>query len=157
MTRYFIEKAECGIIEGGMACGPISGNIVVTIQFKDDSKTQWLSLVEVDGIPNVYLSDKDVHKDLVAEDFNNIEFDKYLNDHYIFNFNGIDLDVDYYSTFESIATDPENPAVPLIRYLITLVRCDMDSVEKLIQMASGRYVDELDIPISDVEKDFMDD
>lgn len=157
MTRYFIETAKCGITNGGMACGPVSGNVVVTVQFKDDSKTQWISLVEVGGIPNVYLSDKDIHEDLVAEDFDNEEFNQYMEDHFISEFDGIEFDADYSTTFESIAEDPENPAVPLIRYLITLVRCDMDDVDDLIQMASGKYADELDIPASDVEEDFMED
>ena len=157
MKRYFIETAKCGITEGGMACGPVSGNVVVTVQFKEGSTTQWLSLVEVDGIPNVYLSDKDIHDALVAEDFDDEEFTAYMDEHYINEFDGIAFDADYSTTFESIADDPENPAAPLIRYLITLVRCDMDDVEGLVQMASGKYADELDIPASDVEEEFMDE
>ena len=70
---------------------------------------------------------------------------------------GIKFDGDYSTTFESIADDPKNPAIPLVRYLITLVRCDMDDVENLIQMASGKYADQLDIPVSDVEEEFMDE
>ena len=151
MARYFIETAKCGITDGSIACGPVSGNVVVTVQFKDESKTQWISLVEVDGIPIVYLSDKDIHEDLVAEDFDNEEFNQYMEDHLISEFDGIEFDADYSTTLESIAEDPENPAVPLIRYLITLARCDMDEVDDLIQMASGKYADELDIPASDVE------
>jgi len=157
MKRYFIETAKCGITEGGMACGPISGNVVVTVQFKEGSTTQWLSLVEVEGIPNVYLSDKDIHEALVAKDFDDEEFTEYMDEHFISDFNGIDFDADYSTTFESIADDPENPAIPLIRYLITLVRCDMDEVDDLIQMATGKYADELDIPESDVEEEFMDE
>ena len=156
MKRFLIETAKCGITEGGMACGAVSGNVVVTVQFKEGSKTQWLSLVEVEGIPNVYLSDKDIHEDLVAEDFDDEEFTEYMEDHYINEFEGIEFDSDYSTTFESIADDPENPAVPLVRYLITLVRCDMDEVEDLILMASGKYADEINIPASDVEEEFMD-
>ena len=131
--------------------------MVVTVQFKEGSKTQWLSLVEAQGIPNVYLSDKDVHEALVAEAFDDEEFTQYMNEHFIGEFNGIEFDDDYSTTFESIAEDPENPAVPLIRYLIALVRCDMDTVEDLIRMASGKYADEIDIPVSDVEKEFMEE
>ena len=75
----------------------------------------------------------------------------------IHEFDGIAFDDQYSTTFESMAEDPENPAVPLIRYLIALVRCGMDEVEDLIQMASGKYADELDIPASDVEEDYMDE
>ena len=157
MKRYFIETAKCGITEGGMACGPVPGNVVVTVQFKEGSTVQWLSLVEFDGIPNVYLSDKDIYEDLVAEDLDDEKFTEYMNENFIQEFNGIKFDDDYSTTFESIADDPKNPAIPLVRYLIALVRCDMDDVENLIQMASGKYADQLDIPVSDVEEEFMDE
>ena len=148
---------KCGITEGGMACGPVPGNVVVTVQFKEGSTVQWLSLVEFDGIPNVYLSDKDIYEDLMAEDFDDEKFTEYLHEHFIQDFNGIKFEDDYSTTFESIADDPKNPAIPLVRYLIALVRCDMDDVENLIQMASGKYADQLDIPVSDVEEEFMDE
>ncbi len=157
MKRYFIEEAKRGITEGGIACGPVSEHVVVTVKFKKDSTTQWISLVEVEGIPNVYLSDKDIHEELVAEDFDDEEFAEYMEEHFISEFNGIEFDVYYSTTFEDIAADPENPAIPLIRYLISLTRCDMDDVEGLVEMASGKYADELDIPASDVEEEFLDE
>ena len=157
MSRYFIENAKCGVTEGGMGCGPISGNVVATIQFKEGNATQWLSLVEVEGIPNVYLTEKDVFEDLVAEDFEDTEFIEYMQEHYIDEFEGIEFDDDYSSTFESITECPENPAVPLIRFLIALIRCEMDEVNELIELATGRYVDEIDIPVSDVEEEWIDE
>lgn len=157
MKRYFIETAKYDIAEDDIACVSTLRTVVATVQFKEGSTTQWLSLVEVDGIPNVYLTDKDIHEAQVAEDFHDEEFIEYAAAHYITEFNGIDFDADYSTTFESIADDPENLAAPLIRYLIALVRCDIDEVDDLIQMASGKYADELDIPASDVEEEFMDE
>ena len=157
MKRYFIEDAKCGITEGGMACGPIGGNVVVTVQFKDEEKTQWLSLVEVQGIPNCFLFDKDVHDELVKEDFDDEEFTNYMNEHEINEFNGIEFNGDYSDAFNCFEEDPENPAIPLVKYLITLVRCDMDDVEGLISMARGRYADELDIPASDLEEEYFEE
>lgn len=154
MKRYFIETAKVDIVED---CGIVPGSVVVTVQFKEGSTTQWLGLVEVEGIPNVYLTDKDIHEAQVAVDFDDKERTSYIAEHYINEFDGIAFDEDYSTTFESIADDPENPAAPLIRYLIALVRCDMDEVDDLIQMASGKYADELDIPASDVEEEFMDE
>ena len=109
MKRYFIEEAKCGITKGGMACGPVSGHVVVTIKFKDDARDQWLSLVEVEGIPNVYLLDKDIHKALVAEDFDD-EFIEYLDAHFIDEFEGITFDDSYFTTLADIAENPDNPA-----------------------------------------------
>ncbi len=157
MKRYIIEDAKCGITEGGMACGPVDGNVVVTIQFKEEDKTQWLSLVEVMGIPNIFLFDRDVHDELVKEDFDDEDFTNYMNDHAIDEFNGIEFNGDYSDAFSCFAEDPENPAIPLIRYLITLVRCDMDDVDRLISMAKGKYADALDIPASDLEIDFFEE
>ena len=157
MKRYIIEEAKCGITEGGIACGPVDGSVVATVRFKDEGESKWISLVEAQGIPNVYLSDKDIHEDLVKEDFENDEFTAYMEEHYINEFNGIEFGTDYSDTFESISNDPENPAVPLIKYLIALVRCDMEEVDGIISMATGKYADELEIPVSDVEEDFLDE
>ena len=157
MKRYIIEDAKCGIPEGGVACGPADGNVVATVRFRDGGKSRWISLVDVEGIPNVYLSDRDMHEELVKEDLENAEFTAYREEHFIGEFGGIVLGPDYADTFESIAEDPENPAVPLIRYLIALVRCDEDEVDDLIAGAAGRYADELEIPVSDVEEDFLEE
>lgn len=158
MKRYFIEEAKCGITEGGMSCGPVSGNVVVTVKFKEGSKTQWISLVEVDGIPNVYLSDKDVHDSLVAEDIDDEEFTQYMSDHYVSKFNGLDVGAEYDDWFDSIEEDPENPAVQLIRYLLALTWCKPGEPEaELIKMARGKYADELDIPESAVEDVYSED
>ena len=157
IKRYFIEEAKCGITDGGMACGPVSGNVVATVRFNDGTASQWLNLVEVDGIPNVCLSDRDIYDDLLAEDYEDEAFTAYVNNHLIQHWNGIDFDFSYSTTLESMASDPENPAVPLIRYLLALVRCSMDDTEALIATAAGKYEDELDIPLSDIEEDFMDE
>lgn len=58
MKRYFIETVKCDVMTGGIACGPIGGEVVASVRFNDGSASQWISLVEVDGIPNLYLTDK---------------------------------------------------------------------------------------------------
>ena len=80
-----------------------------------------------------------------------------MNEHAIDEFNGIAFDDDYYGVFSSIADDPNNPAAPLIRYLITLVRCRMEETEEIIMLGKNRYADELSIPVSDVETDYMEE
>ena len=154
MKRYLIENVKCDITDGGIACGPVSGSVIVTVQFKDGDETKWISNAEAMGIPNFYLLDKDVHADLVKEDMEDLEFAEYLQDHFISELNGIELG-EYDEIFESISEDPKNPAVPLIRYIIAVTRCDMDETADLIAMALGKFVDELDIPVSDVEEDYI--
>ena len=156
MKKFFIEEAKCDITNGGFACGPVSGNIAVTVKFNDGKDEKWLSLVEVEGIPNFFLANKDVHDDIVKEDIDDNEFTEYLNSHAIDEFEGITLG-EYVDILESISDDPENPAIPLVRYLIALVRCDRSNEEGLVEMAKGKYADELDIPISDVEEEYIAD
>ena len=155
MNRYFIENVRCDISGFGISCGRIVGHPVVTVKFRDAEKTQWLSLVEVEGIPNAFLLDKDLHDFIVKEDFENDELWEYLNENEIGEFNGIALGGDYSYTFKSIAADPDNPAVPLLRYIIAVIRCNVLDVDELIHMATGKFADALEIPISDMEADYL--
>ena len=157
MKRYFIEEAKCDITAGGMACGPMFGNVVASVKFREGDETQWLNMIEVAGTLEVALTEKDIFDDLVKEDFENEEFYEYLDEHCIGDLNGIVFGEGYRDIFESIEDDPQNPAVPLIKYIITLVRCDMEDTEGLLAMAKGKYADELDIPMSDVEEEYLEE
>ena len=114
-------------------------------------------MIDTDGILSTHLFDKDVHEGLIEEDIENEDFVDYINEHTISEFNCIELTDDYADTFSSIADDPENPAIPLIRYLIALERCGMEDVEELIAMAKGHYADELEIPMSDTEEEYLEE
>ncbi len=154
MSKYFIEEAKCGISASGFACGPVFGNPVVTIKFKDNNQTKWLNLVEVEGIPNCFLTDEDIHEKLLSEDSDD-KFTDYLDQHSVGDFNGITFG-EYTDIYYSISQNPENPAIPLIRYLLTLARCDAADEAGLIEMAVDKYTDELEIPLSDIEEDYLD-
>ena len=67
MKRYLIENAKCGITDGGIACGPVSGSVIATVKFKEGEKSQYFSLAEVSGFPNFFLTDKDVFDDLTRQ------------------------------------------------------------------------------------------
>ena len=154
MKRYYVEEAKVGVTEGGIACGPIPGSVVVSIKYREnDNQSLWLSNVEVEGIANPTLSEKDIFDVLVTEEMDNTEFDKY----FITEFNNIELDPDYYGTFEKFTTDPENPAIPLIRLLIVLTRCKREEEDTIINSVVGRFADEIDVPLSDIEMDYLED
>ncbi len=157
MKRYYIEEVKFGESEGGISCGPMSGSLVATVKYSDAGKTHWLSMVEFDGFPCFYLADKDIHDDLVKEDMDDEEFTEYMQSVGISEFDGVSIGGEYYDVFEGISEDPENPAVDLIRYLIALIRCDWKDVEGLIQLAQGKYADELDIPMSDQEEEWIEE
>ena len=157
MKRYFIEEVKCGVTAGGMACGPVGGDVVASVKFTEGKKkAKWLTMVEVTGILNVFLADRDDFDKILLDDFDE-EFTEYMNEHAISDFNGIEFGEDYSDSFYSMAEDPENPAIPLIKYLFALMRCSMEETEDLVKKAKGKYADELDIPVTDVEEDWIAD
>ena len=157
MKRYFIEGVQFGESEGGIACGPVGGSEVVTVKYNDSEATHWLSLVDYDGFPNFYLTDEDVHARIVEEDLDDKEFTKYMEDISIYDFDGVSLGGEYVDVFEGLAEDPAKPAVALIRYLINLVSCGEEKVESMIKMATGKFVDDLDIPMSRAELEWLEE
>ena len=159
MKRYFIEEAKCGVTEGGVACGPVGGTVITSIKFKEDGKEpQWLNMAVAGGIPNVYLTDRDVYDEMLAENFENEDFYEWLNDKcFIREFNGIRLDGDYASAYASFYRHPDNPAVPLIRYFIQLTGCATEDMDRMVRMAEGKYADELDLAIGEDEQEYIDE
>lgn len=149
MGKYFINEVKCGVSEGGMACGPVEGAVNVSVNVTDGDNTFWLTNSEFTGIPNFYITDEDVFDKFMDVDD---EFAEFFGDQFIEEFEGISLG-EYDEIFESISDNKDNPAVALIRYIILLTRCSNEEVDDVIAMAKGKYVDELDIPASDVEEE----
>ncbi len=149
MGKYYVNEVKCGVGEGGVACGPGSGSVVTSVKITDGDKTFWLSNVEVTGIPNFYLTDEDIYEKLVNDD--DEDFYEKLEGKFIKEFDGIALG-EYDDIFASIKKNVGNPAASLIRYIILLTRCSMDEVEGIVALAKGKYVDDIEVPISDVER-----
>ena len=139
MRRYYIEDVQGGCAEIG-----ISRNRVITIKFREDGKSKWITMADGEGVPDTYLSDEDQHEIHVNLDANEDLFEeayKYL----IHEFNGIDL-CEYSDILDSVTEDQENPASSLIKYLVALIRCKEKEIEGLIKMGIGKYADEVEIP-----------
>lgn len=157
MKRYFIKNVRCDITGGGMACGPVSGHVVTSLTIEYDGKTEWLNSIEVDGFPQFNLTEKDIFVSLVKEDFDDEEFYAYLDEHYIDEFDGLELGAEYSDIFASLHGNENHPAVALIRYMIDVIRCPMDELENLITLAKGKYIDEVQVPYSEDEIEFCED
>ena len=155
MKKYYVHEVKFGESEGGISCGPVSGSLVASVKYSVDGDVQWLSMVEFDGFPNFYLSDKDIYDDLVKEDFEDKEFTEYMQDHQIDEFDGISIWGEYDDVFEGLAEAPENPAGKLIRYLVALVRCSEEEVNGLIAMATDKNINDIVIPMSEIEKEWL--
>ena len=130
------------------------GSVVAAVQYREnESVPKLIYLVEVDGIANFFLIDVDVFDKLIEEDDKTIER---ANDSAIQEFNGITLGSGDYD-FACLKENEDNPAVPLIRYIIALVRCEMEEVNALVTIAKGKYIDEVEIPLSDLEEESLED
>lgn len=149
MKRYFLKE----IMRGSTHDGSVS-DIFATVEYESDGEIKYLTCMEIGGNSVFYLSDKDIFHGIVEDDFSDKNDDIFLNSN-ILNFDGIDLWC-YENTFLSMKDNPNVSAVSLIRYLITLVSCRDSEIDGLINMAKGKYADELDVPVSRIEKYYLD-
>ena len=129
-----------------------NGNVIVSMKFIDGKETKWLNNVEVGGIPNFYLTDKDIFDDLLKDDFDDEEYTKMLDETFVSSFSDVILG-EYEDIFESFVKADLN-TVKLIRTIIWVTRCDMDELNSIIESLTGKSVDEIDVPITDVEDGF---
>ena len=156
MKHYLVENVKYGVTSAGTACGPVAGNAVASVEFKEsnDSSAEWLSLVEVDGIANFYLSDKDIFEELLKEDDD--EHIALLNSYFVEDFHGFELSEDYEAIFESIHETEENDKSRLIRFLIAVVRADENTAAMLKESAKGKYVEDIDFAACDIEEEYLE-
>lgn len=158
MSRYLIEEVKCGGNDGGTACGPVGDVICVSVKYKkDDEPCRYLELDDVDGIPNFYLSNEDLfdfHMNFDAYE-DEKEVKRFVKD-YIEDFDGVNLSGDYTDLFNQLYGEQmNNPVTPLLKYVILAARCSDYDIEKIIELATGKYADEIDIPQGDVEQDYL--
>ena len=139
MTRYFIESAKYGVGEGGFACGPVEGPVVAEVKVKTENEEFYMTLAEIYGIPNFYKSNESVYDFLVDPDIDEEKIE-------VVNKNFIETG-DYDEIFEK----RDDEWFELYRYLIYVVRADYEECDEFIKVTTGKYIDEMDIPNSDVE------
>ena len=149
MARYFIEDVKCELGAGGMACGPVAAPVVAEAKVKDDTdEVFYLSLAEVDGIPNFFQTTESTYDILVSPDMTDEEVD-FFNDHYT-SFQG-----SYDDLFE--LTEEDEEMLPLLKYLTYIVRADWDECEKFMEMTKGKYLDQFEIPSCDLEQEYLEE
>ena len=146
MARYRVLEAKCGVGAGGMACGPVSGPVVGEIKLADESgKEFYLCLAEVDGIPNWFKTDRSTIDEQLSDN-EGPDLYNYLGDNYV-----------DFGEYEDVFEDTEAEFYQACRYLIYLVRCERDQEEPFIRATVGKYLDEMEIPMSDAEEEYRED
>ena len=141
MARFLIIDASAGIGEGA-----IEVPIVAEVHLRDEKGEEvYLSLDEFTGIPNFFKTEKSTYEMLMSARPND-EGVEYLNAHYV----PIE---DYVDVFDN----PEEEYYDALRYLVFLVRSEMDEAQEFIDETTGHWTDEIDIPMSDIEEEWREE
>ena len=152
MKRFFIEEAKCGFSRGIMR-PPMPYAVCAAVKFREDNgEPRLFFLNQFNGMPMFFISDEDFFDKILEEDGETIGKTGKL---FLQEFEGIKFGRMAYD-FGSLAENAGNPAAALIRYLIALVRSDRSEIAGLVEMAKGKYADELEIPVSDLEKAYLE-
>lgn len=143
--RYKIRGAKAGMTSNN----PMLGELVVSVAFGDEADTWYLSLVAVDGVPVFFASKDDIFDTLIRQDYESLE--KSGID-YTYNFNEFTeydfnlLEDDYGRLYRDSVEQADNPAGPVVRYIVTLANYGGDDIDEFIEGSIGRYADEIEVP-----------
>ena len=126
-----------------------------SIKFDDGNGEKWLSVSEVEGMGSFYISEQDIFDRL-----NNVgEYDEELQDILDSSpeeFDGVPLKEDYDAVFE-YAQENDSDALQLVRYAILVTRCPEEDLQNTICLGEGKFIDEIDVPMSDIEEEYNED
>ena len=153
MKRFLIEDVRVGISIGGIACGPVSGNVIGEIVLRDeDGKATYHCMAEVSGTLNFYESDFSLYQGLIDEDFDNAEFVDHMDSSFTEGYGS------YYDFYEGInAMQPLSVTARIQKYLAYVVRADWPEIDSLKADTIGKLIGDIDIPLCDAEREYLEE
>ncbi|MBQ8159749.1 MAG: hypothetical protein IJ083_03265 [Clostridia bacterium] len=154
--RYRILDCKWDMTRGGYACGPVPASIAATVQYDDGDEQGWLHFVEVDGVLNTFLSPEDMHDLIVEEDYSDEDL-RLINSRLIREFGGIPLgDGEYERLYEGLRHSKNESLNGVLRLLLALLAEEEEVADELCEAAKGKFADEIEIPITEGESDYLD-
>lgn len=179
MSRFFVKNIRS--IKLWDEVGDVYGfkTLVVSIEYqKDGGDSGWLTVVKADdaylGIPSFFTDDEDRFEKYVDHYDDSKTFAYYgggtraypdFEPVRIDSFEGIDLNCDgclgeydnmYYRLYDQIFNSKrDNEAAQFLRFVIALITSGENEVDELIELAKGRYIDEIDIPVCEMERRYL--
>ena len=157
-SRFFIEHVDYGR-NIHIAGAHISGGMrIISLKYrKDDEPPMWVQIDENYRTPEFYLSDTDqFERHINFDSFDDKEEVKKLNENMIDAFERIDVSAWYEGIlFEIFGFHYDNPAKPLMRYLMYLASRSDEDMAAAIEFGTGKYADELNIPATEDEEAFF--
>ena len=153
MKRFLIENVRVGISKGGIACGPVPGNVIGEIVLRDeDGKAAYHCLAEVSGTLNFYESESSIYQGQIDEDFNNAEFANHMESSFTEGYDN------YYDFYEEVnAMQPLSVTARIRKYLAYIVRADWPEVDRLKADTIGKRVSDIQIPLCDAEAEYLEE
>lgn len=143
--RYFIDSCRYGEAAGD----DFESAFIVSVQFHtdEDASTKWLTNVQFTDIPSFYLTNVDIFDKLVAGE--SIDA-KLINE-----FQGMSLTDNYMNYFAYFKEHPDDGAGQLLHFVAAMSLLDEESeVEALAAAGARRWVDEVEIPVTEYEDDY---
>lgn len=179
MSRFFVKNIRS--IKLWDEVGDVYGfkTLVVSIEYqKDGGDSGWLTVVKADdaylGIPSFFTDDEDRFEKYVDHYDDSKTFAYYgggtraypdFEPVRIDSFEGIDLNCDgclgeydnmYYRLYDQIFNSKrDNEAAQFLRFVIALITSGENEADELIELAKGRYIDEIDIPVCEMERRYL--
>lgn len=140
MKRYYIN---------GVESGNSWSSRTTTIHFSVDGETKHLTILEFEDAYSFILLDENHHEEIMENIFDS-DFAEYLEENMIDEFDGIPLADELEDVFEEIHGDADNPAAQVIILLL-------DAFFEGKNMAIEKYADEIQVNITDIERQCLED
>ena len=180
MSRFFVKniRSEKVCDEVGAVYGCFK-TLVVSIEYqKDGGDSGWLTVVKADdvylGNPSFFTDDEDRFEKYVDHYDDSKTFAYYgggtraypdFKPISIDSFEGIDLNCSgcfgkygnmYYELYDQIFNSKrDNEVAQFLRFVIALITSGENEADELIELAKGRYIDEIDIPVCEMERRYL--
>ena len=153
MKRFLIEDVRVGISQGGIACGPVPGNVIGEIVLRDeDGKATYHCMAEVSGTLNSYESEASLYQGRIDEDFDNAEFADLLESSFTEGYDN------YYDFYEEVnAMQPLSVTARIRKYLAYVVCADWPEIDRLKADTIGKLISDIEIPLCDAEAEYLEE
>ena len=147
MGKKRVEWVKYGIGGGVGPCGPGPGYVASEAKIQmEDGEISYFSLVDLEDFPSFYRTDESVLDKHLALDVDE-DFLEKLN---------TECNIPLEGWAESYADENlEHKDVFLL--LAAVTRLDYDETDALIQKARGKYIDEIDLPLTDIQRNALED
>ena len=151
MKKFLIDGFTAGVSKGGMACGPVGGHVVAELRLinTEDNTVSYHSMTEVEGTLNFTESDISTYEIQIKEDYEDKEAWATVEAAYAGGYS------DYDEFYEDLKTCDENHRL-IWKLLAYLVRSSWDEYDRMKFRCTGKYLNEIEIPVCDTEQEYLE-